>query len=71
MTLEEMESSKKIFLDVSDVSELLSCNPNTLRDQAHTNPTMLGFPVIVMGSRVKIPRAGFLHFMKYGHAIGG
>lgn len=63
MTLDEIKSSDKHFLLASEVAEILGTNPNTVRLQAHCAPEMLGFPVIVMGSRVKIPRIPFLNFM--------
>lgn len=63
MTLEEIKDSKKPFLLASEVAEVLGTNPNTVRLQAHCAPEMLGFPVVVMKSRVKIPRIPFLNFM--------
>jgi len=71
MTLQEIEKTNKDILLASDVADLLEADPQDIRDQAHRDPSKLGFPVIVTGSRVKIPREGFLHFMKYGYGIGG
>lgn len=64
MTLEEIKGSSKEVLTCKDVAEVLACNPGTLHMQAVEQPWRLGFPVIVMGSRVKIPRIAFLNFMK-------
>ena len=50
------------------VAPVLKCNPATLHMQAMEEPWRLGFPVIVMGSRVKIPRRPFLAYMKEGQA---
>ena len=66
MTLQEIESSSKEVLTCKDVAEVLACNPATLHMQAVEQPEKLGFPVIVMGSRVKIPRKPFLNFMNGG-----
>lgn len=66
MTLDEIENSPKEVLTCKDVAEVLACNPGTLHMQAVEQPEKLGFPVIVMGSRVKIPRKPFLNFMNGG-----
>ena len=63
MTLLEMRESKKVFLTCKDVSELLQADPNTIRAQAHDDPSKLGFSVIVLGSYIKIPRIPFLKFI--------
>ena len=68
MTLKEIEESSKEVLTCKDVAPLLQCNPATLHMQAQKAPKKLGFPVIVMGSRVKIPRRPFLAYMKEGQA---
>ena len=66
MTLAEIENSTKEVLTCTDVAPVLRCNPATLHMQAIEQPWRLGFPVIVMGSRVKIPRKPFLNFMNGG-----
>lgn len=66
MTYEEMLVSDKAFLLTEDVAELLGCKPYSINVQAQQDPTKLGFPVCVTGSRVRIPRLGFLHWMTYG-----
>ena len=66
MTLEEIRSSDKDFLVPEDVAKLLGCKPYSINVQAQTDPAKLGFPVCVTGTRVRIPRAGFLHWMMYG-----
>ena len=63
MTIPEMQKSDKVFLTCKDVSELLQADPNTIRAQAHDDPSKLGFSVIVLGSYVKIPRIPFLKFI--------
>lgn len=46
-----------------EVASVLGMNPQAVRILARENPERLGFPVVVSGSRVKIPRQPFLKFM--------
>lgn len=62
MTIAEIRQSKKTVLTPEDVCEVLSCRRHNINLQAQNDPSKLGFPVIVMGSRVKIPREAFLRF---------
>ena len=66
MTLKEIEALPKEMLLMEDIAPFLEANPQSLRDQAQNDPNKLGFPVIVIGARVKAPKSGFVHFMKYG-----
>lgn len=66
MTYEEMLVSDKAFLRTEDVAEVLGCHPYSINAQAQQDPAKLGFPVCVTGTRVRIPRLGFLHWMQYG-----
>ena len=68
MTLEEIRKSDKDFLTPEDVRGVLGCMPYTINVQAKEDPAKLGFPVCVMGTRVRIPRKGFLHWMDFGNA---
>ena len=69
MTLGEIEQLDKEMLTPQDVSEYLQVDPMTIRIQARESPDMLGFPVIICKSRIKIPKAGFVHYCKYGRPI--
>lgn len=64
-SLDEIERCGKNFLSPEDVAPFLECNPYSINLQAKDDPTLLGFPVIVMGSRVKIPREGFVRFCRW------
>lgn len=64
MTLADIEKIDKSILTAADIADYLGTDPNTIRIQAHENAKMLGFPVIVLGSRVKIPKEGFIRFCK-------
>ena len=63
MTVQEMQNSPERWLTPADVAEVLECDPNVIRRQAQENPQLLGFPVTVLCSRVKILRKGFLEFI--------
>lgn len=66
MTYQEIVASDKVFLLTDDVAEVLGCKAYSINVQAQQDPSKLGFPVCVTGSRVRIPRLGFLHWMQYG-----
>jgi len=65
-TLEEIASCPKHFLDAADVSEFMGVKPQSIREQAQANPDKLGFPVVVIKNRVRIPRDAFVYFYQYG-----
>lgn len=63
MTLEDIEKIPKEFLTAADVAPYLECNPNSIRVQAHQRPELLGFPLVIIKNRVKIPKRLFIqHF---------
>jgi len=63
MTVEEIKQSNADVLTAADVAGVLGCKPYSIIVQAKTAPAALGFPVSVIGSRVKIPRIPFLKFL--------
>ena len=68
MTLAEL---KKLDCDVitpAQAAGVLGCDTHYLRLTARSAPHMLGFPVTVIGSRVKIPRLAFVRYMEGGAA---
>ena len=67
--LTEIENSTANCLTVAEVAEFLGANPQSIREQAHKCPEKLGFPVIILGSRIHIPKDGFVYFCKYGYAF--
>lgn len=69
MTLEDVQAIPKEFLLVSDVAEYLECDPQDLRVQAKSDREKLGFPVVMVGTRIKIPKEGFVFYMKYGRPV--
>lgn len=64
MTLKEIEKLDKEVLSCADVASVIGSAYINIHDQAIKDPSKLGFPVIVHGSRVKIPRLAFLRFMR-------
>lgn len=68
MTISEIRECKKNMLTPADVCEILGCHPYSINKQAKKDPCLLGFPVIVVGTRVKIPREAFLKFWEGGKA---
>lgn len=69
MTLQEIEAIPKEILTPEDIRKFLGATPNAIRAQAQADPRKLGFPVIVQGSRVRIPKAGFVFYCRYGRAM--
>jgi len=63
MTIEQIIASDKPMLTPTEIAEVVGADPQDIRNQAHNNPAMLGFPVCVIGTRTKIPRVGFLKFL--------
>ena len=54
---------KADFLIASEAAKILGCSPQLLRDTAHNNPSGLGFPVVVVGKRVLIPKLPFYKYL--------
>lgn len=52
----------KAFLNAAQVAAIVSCDPQTLRSQAKTNPVALGFPVTIVGNRLRFPSRKFCAF---------
>lgn len=64
MNLKELEALETEVLTCKQIAPVLMANPATIHHQAMECPERLGFPVIVAGSRVKIPRIPFIMFMR-------
>ena len=60
MTMNDVRESRRLWLTAEEIAPIIGCNPHAIRLQAHEDPGKLGFPVIVTGRRVRIPRVGFL-----------
>ena len=55
------------FYTAVEVARILHCDPQLLREQAHRDPCALGFPVVVIGRRVRIPRTAFMRYLEGHH----
>ena len=69
MTIKEIEASSADFLTPAQVAGVLGCQPYAINTQAKADPAKLGFPVCVMGTRVRIPRRAFLRWMEFGNGL--
>ena len=63
MTINELKQSDRVCVNANDIAPVIGADPAWIRYQAHTDPSKLGFPVIVIKRRVKIPRVPFLQFI--------
>ena len=68
MTLTDLELFPREWLTAAPIAPVLGTDPNLIRYQAQHRPEKLGFPVVVLGSRVKIPKMPFVNFMRRGTA---
>ena len=64
MTLSEIKATDKPMLTPADIAEVLHCDAQSVRLAARLKPELLGFPVCVIGHRVKVPRDGFLRWLE-------
>ena len=64
MTLDEIRESDRIWLWPADVAAVIGCDPQSIRNQAREDPSRLGFPVTVIGTRTMIPRKLFLAYIE-------
>lgn len=64
MTMDEIKKSDRAFLLPADIAPVLGCNPHQIRLTAREYPEALGFPVTVIGTRTRIPRIPFIHYIE-------
>lgn len=64
MTLDDLKRVDRDWLLASEVAPILGTDPHSIRVAARVAPNRLGFPVCVLGSRIKIPRLPFIQFME-------
>ena len=64
MTFADIENIRDETLTPLQVGAFLHINPQSIRQKARECPEKLGFPVIVIGSRVLIPKRAFIQFMQ-------
>ena len=64
LTLDQIAEMTAEVLTPAQVASVLHLDQDTIRGQAREAPWLLGFPVVLAGNRVKIPRIAFLRFMR-------
>lgn len=62
MTLDDLKKIDRDWLLAREVAPLLGVDPHSVRVAARVAPERLGFPVCVIGSRVKVPKKPFIEF---------
>ena len=63
MTLQELEQLPKEMLVPADIAPILGCTPYSINVAVRDGKNPFPFPVIKMGSRVRIPKKPFIKFM--------
>lgn len=64
LSLMDLEQLPGEVLTPEQVATVLEMNPHTIRVHAGQDPDVFGFPVMVIGTRVKIPKQPFLLYMR-------
>ena len=64
MTLEDIEKLPKEMLVPTDVAKYLGCSPYTINVATRDGHNPFPFPIIRMGTRVRIPKTPFIKAMK-------
>ena len=64
MTLQELEQLNKEMLVPADIAPILGCTPYSINIAVRDGKNPFPFPVIKMGSRVRIPKMPFLKAMR-------
>lgn len=59
-TIEEIKATEKAFLTCAEIAPVIGSDAHALRIEARKEHSRLGFPVLLIGNRVKIPVAGFI-----------
>ena len=67
-TIQYYQSLTRAYLLPEEAAALLGCTPQSVRTAARQRPELLGFPVIVICNRVKIPKGPFLKALYGGDA---
>lgn len=62
MTLDEIKVIDRDWLLASEVAPILGTDPHSIRVAARVAPGRLGFPVCIIGSRVRIPKKPFIQY---------
>lgn len=64
MTLEELEMLDKEMLVPTDIAPILGCSPYSINVATKDGKNPFPFPVVRMGTRVRIPKRPFIKAMR-------
>lgn len=64
MTLDDIRAMDKEVITPAIAAQVLGCDPHWIRVAARDHREWLGFPVIRINSRTKIPRLAFIRYME-------
>lgn len=71
MSLDDLERIDREYLIPKEIAPILGCSAFNINLQAkydrENGVSSFPFPVILIGSRVKIPRRAFVEVMKHGN----
>ena len=62
MTLDDLKRVDREWLLAREVAPVLGTDPHSIRVAARLAPERLGFPVCLVGSRVRIPKEPFIQY---------
>lgn len=61
--MERVRNMDCLMITPAIAADVLECDAQMIRLQAQDRPELLGFPVVRVGTRTKIPRVPFLRFI--------
>ena len=64
MTVQDIMQMDKDGITPAEAAQVVGCDPQLIRLEAREKPENLGFPVIIVRSRIKIPRMAFIKYME-------
>lgn len=64
LTLKDLKKMESAVINADVAAQVLGCDPHYIRLEARLHPEKLGFPVIVMKKRVRIPRMAFVRYLE-------
>lgn len=71
MTLQDLEAMDREMLLPAEVAAVLGCDQFNFTLQARADAGKLGFPVCIIGKRVRTPRRAFINWLKNGGTKDG